>query len=426
MKDSNTGYADQIVDHLFRHQSGKMISVLTRIFGIHNLGMVEDVVQEAFLKAMQVWPLNQIPDNPAGWLMQTARNKAIDIIRRQQNFQQYSKELSHQLQQETEATVEQFFSDSEIADSQLRLIFACCQPALKEEDQIAFTLKTVSGFGSNEIAKALVTNETTIQKRLYRAKQFIKEHNIQLVIPSGKELSHRLETVYTVLYLLFNEGYNSSKADELIRKDLCAEAMRLCMLLSNHKAGRMPATHALLSLMCFHASRFDSRVDENNTIILLQYQDRTKWNQELIDQGYYYLSLSSAGNMISVYHIESAIAAEHAMAISFAATNWHRILGLYDLLLVQKTTPTVILNRSIVLAHLNRVGEAIAEIRAIENIDFLIESQYIYNAVLGDLFLKQKKNDQAEKYLLNACRLTHSQPEKNLIAEKLDFLKRNN
>jgi RNA polymerase sigma factor (sigma-70 family) len=423
MKDSNAG---QMVDHLFRHQSGKMISVLTRIFGIHNLGMVEDVVQEAFLKAMQVWPLNQMPDNPAGWLMQTARNKAIDIIRRQQNFQQYSKELSHQLQHETEATVEQFFSDSEIADSQLRLIFACCQPALKEEDQIAFTLKTVSGFGSSEIAKALVTNETTIQKRLYRARQFIKEHHIQLEIPSGKELSQRLETVYTVLYLLFNEGYNSSKADELIRKDLCAEAMRLCMLLSNHKAGRHPATHALLSLMCFHASRFDSRVDENNTIILLQYQDRTKWNKDLIDQGYYYLSLSSAGNIISVYHIESAIAAEHAMAISFAATNWHRILGLYDLLLVQKTTPTVILNRSIVLAHLNRVGEAIAEIRAIENIDFLIESQYIYNAVLGDLFLKQKKNDHAEKYLLNAARLTHSQPEKNLIAEKLDFLKRNN
>ncbi len=420
------GTAVQIVDHLFRHQSGKMISVLTRLFGIHNLTMVEDVVQEAFLKAMQVWPLNQLPDNPAGWLMQTARNKAIDIIRRQQNFQQYSKELSHQLQLETEATVQHFFLDSEIKDSQLRLIFACCHPSLKEEDQIAFTLKTVSGFGSSEIAKALVTNESTIQKRLYRARQFIIEHRIQLEIPSGNALSERLEIVYTILYLLFNEGYNSSKADELIRKDLCAEAMRLCNLLSEHKSGKQPATYALLSLMCFHASRFDSRVDENNTIILLQHQDRSKWNRDLIDRGYYYLSLSSEGDALSVYHIESAIAAEHCMSVSFDATNWQRILGLYDLLLIQKATATVVLNRAIALAHLNRVNEAILQIKSIKNIDFLIESQYIYNAVLGDLFLKQKKNDQAEKYLLNACRLTNSQPEKNLIVEKLEFLKRSN
>jgi RNA polymerase sigma-70 factor (ECF subfamily) len=247
-----------------------------------------------------------------------------------------------------------------------------------------------------------------------------------LEIPAGNELSKRLETVYTVLYLLFNEGYNSSKADELIRKDLCAEAMRLCMLLAEHKSGRQPATYALLSLMCFHASRFDSRIDENNSIILLQHQDRSKWNTELIDRGYYYLSLSAEGNIISVYHIESAIAAEHCMAANFAATNWERILALYDLLLTQKTTPTVILNRAIALAHLNRVAEAVAQISGIEGIDFLMESQYIYNAVLGDLFLKLKQHNLAEKHLTKACQLTHSQPEKNLINEKLDLMKRYN
>jgi RNA polymerase sigma factor (sigma-70 family) len=415
----------QLIDHLFRHQSGKMIAVLSRIFGIHNLSMVEDVVQEAFLKAVQLWPINPLPENPSGWLMQTARNKAIDIIRRQQNFQQYSKELSFQLQQETEIVIEHFFLDSEIADSQLRLIFACCHPSLKEEDQVALTLKTVSGFGAGEIAKALITSEATIQKRLYRSKQFIKKNNIQLEIPTGKELLQRLETVYTILYLLFNEGYNSSKSGELIRRDLCGEAMRLCLLLSEHKTGKQPATFALLSLMCFQASRFESRIDENNSIILLQHQDRSKWNHDLIGKGYEYLSLSSEGEHISIYHIESAIAAEHCLSKNFAETNWHRMLDLYDLLLIKKNIPTVILNRAIVLAHLNRIAEAIVQVENIENIDFLIQTQYIYSAVLGDLYLKQKEYIQAEKYLTRAYQLTISQPEKSLITEKLSSLKRN-
>ena len=416
----------QLIDHLFRHQSGKMIAVLSHIFGIHNLSIVEDVVQEAFLKAVQVWPLHPLPDNPAGWLMQTARNKAIDIIRRKQNFGQYSKEFSHQLQHETENAIEQFFLDSEIADSQLRLIFACCHPSLKKEDQVALTLKTVSGFGPGEIAKALLTSESNIQKRLYRAKQFIKENNIQLEIPAGNELLQRLETVYTVLYLLFNEGYNSSKADELIRKDLCAEAMRLCLLLSEHKTVKQPATFALLSLMCFQASRFDSRVDENNAIILLQHQDRSRWNHALIQKGYEYLSLSSSGEYISVYHIESAIAAEHCLSKNFAETNWGRMLDLYDLLLIRKAIPTVILNRAIVLAHLQRIPEAISEIEQIENINSLLETQYIYNAVLGDLYLKKHENEAAERFLKQAYLLTGSHPEKSLITEKLDFLRRGN
>jgi RNA polymerase sigma factor (sigma-70 family) len=415
----------QLIDHLFRHESGKMIAVLSRIFGMHNLEMAEDVVQEAFLKAIQLWPINQLPDNPSGWLMQTARNKAIDIIRRQQNFQQYSKELSYQLLHETETTIKQFFLDSEIADSQLQLIFACCHPSLKEEDQVALTLKTVSGFGTGEIAKALVTNESTIQKRLYRAKQFIKDNHIQLEIPTGNELVQRLETVYTVLYLVFNEGYNSSKTDELIRKDLCAEAMRLCFLLSEHKKGNQPATLALLSLMCFQASRFESRVDSNNSIILLQHQDRSKWNRDLIGKGYHYLSLSSQGEYISIYHIESAIAAEHCLAKSFTETNWSRMLDLYDLLLRQKQTPTVILNRSIVLAHLSRTTDAIKEINAIENIHYLLQTQYIYNAVLGDLYVKQQDFIQGKKYLIQAYALTASIPEKNLITGKLEEIEKN-
>lgn len=424
MKDK-TASPQQLVDHLFRHEAGRMIAVLTRIFGMHNLTLAEDVVQEAFLKAVQTWKFENVPDNPAAWLMQVARNKAIDIIRRQQNFQLYSKEVAHQLQDDTENTLQQFFSEHEIADSQLRMIFACCHPLLKEEDQVTLTLKTISGFSSTEIARALVTSEAAIQKRLYRAKQFIKDNNIQLEIPAGNQLKQRLAMVYTVLYLLFNEGYNSLKADELIRTDLCMEAMRLCLLLTEHSATQQPASFGLLSLMCFQSSRFESRLDENNSIILLQHQDRNKWNRGLIDVGYYYLNKSSMGEELTVYHIESAIAAEHCLAASFEETNWPRILYFYDLLLHQKQTAVVVLNRAVVLAQLNKAGEAINEILRIKDIEKLLQSQYIYSAVLGDLYFQSSNFNEAEKYLILAYKLTASQAEKKLISKKLELVYNN-
>jgi RNA polymerase sigma-70 factor (ECF subfamily) len=422
MKEPEQEGVAQLVDHLFRHQSGKMIAVLTRIFGMHNLEMIEDVVQESFLRAMHSWTFNQRPHNPAGWLMQVARNRAIDIIRHQQHFNQYSRELAHELQQETEHTVQQFFSEAEIADSQLRMIFACCHPALKEEDQVALTLKTVSGFGVTEIAHALLTNEAVIQKRLYRAKQFLKDRQLSLDIPTGRELNSRLNMVYTVLYLLFNEGYHSLVADELIRKDLCAEAMRLCLLLTEHKTGKHPGTFALLALMCFQASRFESRVDENNAIILLEHQDRNTWNKALIQQGYEYLALSAQGDALTVYHLESAIAAEHCMAPTLAATNWQRMLQLYDMLLEQKRTPLVVLNRAVVLMQLNQTETAIHEIWQLDGIEQLISTQYIYPAVLGELYIQLGDEYNACKMLQQALALTTAPAEKKLIATKLESL----
>ena len=411
-----------LVDHLFRHQSGKMIAVLIRIFGMHNLEMIEDVVKESFLRAMHTWTFQQLPESPAGWLMQVARNRAIDIIRRQQHFQQYSRELATELQQEAENTVQQFFSEAEIADSQLRMIFACCHPSLKEEDQVALTLKTVSGFGVTEIAHALLTNEAVIQKRLYRAKQFLKDNHISLDIPSGHELNSRLHMVYTVLYLLFNEGYKSQQPNEVIRKDLCVEAMRLCLLLAEHRAGKQPTTFALFALMCFQASRFESRIDENNSIILLQHQDRNTWNKALIQKGYEYLNLSSQGDELTVYHLESAIAAEHCMANSFTATNWQRMLQLYDMLLEQKRTPLVILNRAIVLWQLNETAAALKEIWQIDAIEQLINSHYIFSAVLGELYIQLGDDRNANKFLQQAQALTTSLAEKKLIASKLETL----
>lgn len=409
----------QVVDHLFRHESGKIIAVLTRVFGTHNLGMVEDVVQDAFLKAAQTWRYGQLPDNPAAWLMRVAKNKAIDIIRREHHFRLYSQELVYQLKTEAEEAVEHFFLDTEIADSQLRMIFACCHPALKEEDQIALTLKTVSAFSAAEIARALVTNEATIQKRLYRARQFLKEVHIPLEIPAGDQLTERLEIVHAVLYLLFNEGYNSGKEDELIRRDLCVEALRLGVLLSRQPVGSRPATFALLALMCFQASRFESRMGENNTIILLHNQDRNTWNKDLIRRGFQYLNHSSQGQVLTIYHIESAIAAEHCMADTFENTNWQRMHYLYDLLLRIKPTPLVRLNRAIVLAQMKQGEEAIQEIWNIEGIDKLLATQYLYPAVLGDLYYQVGDSNNARKFLLQAHSLTTSLAEKKLILEKI-------
>lgn len=417
MENMDTGY--KIVDHLFRNEAGKMIAVLTRLFGIHNLRLAEDVVQEAFYMAVQTWKFDQLPENPAGWLMQTARNKAIDIIRKDQRFHRYSKELATHPEEKTTGALHEFFLESEIADSQLQLVFACCHPALKEEDRLAITLKTISGFGPKEISKALVIPEATVQKRLYRARKFLQENNIRLEIPTGKELSKRLETVYIVLYLLFNEGYNSIKADELIRKDLCAEAMRLCLLLSEHQCGKQPTGFALLSLMCFHASRFDSRITENNEIILLADQDRSLWNHELIGMGYYYLNHSSSGGVITVYHVEAAIAAEHALTTSFENTNWQRLLVLYDLLFQFKQTPMVILNRAIILSRLDQNEKAIHEVMNLMDIDYLLNTQYIFNAVLGDLYLQSADTVTAEKFFIKAESLTNSSAEKNLLKKKI-------
>ena len=411
-----------LVDHLFRYEAGKMIAVLTRLFGMHNLSIAEDVVQDAFLKAVQTWKFNSIPDNPSAWLMQVAKNKALDILRRKNVADQYSKELSSQLQEATDHYVDQVFLDTEIEDSQLQLIFACCHPSLKEEDKVALTLKTVSGFGIKEIAKALLAQEETIQKRLYRAKQFLQQNYITLEIPNGKALQQRLDTVHTVLYLIFNEGYNATKSDELIRKDICAEAMRLCLLLCEHKTVSHPASYALLSLMCFQASRFESRLDKNNAIILLEQQDRSTWNHELIDRGYYYLNKSSAGEQITVYHIESAIAAEHCLAKDFQLTNFSRLLQLYNMLWQVKPTPVVQMNRAVVLSYTGKTQEAVDLMLGIEDLETLLKNQYMFNSVLGELYARNHQLQQAIKYYEKAATLTPSDAEKKLLQEKISAL----
>ncbi len=407
-----------LVDHLFRHQAGKMVAVLSHFLGLGNLQMAEDVVQDSFMKALQVWKLNGAPENPEAWLLTVAKNKALDLLRRQQLHERFTRQQVLELTQNADT----FFHEQEIADSQLRMIFACCHPALKREDQVALTLKIVSGFSMTEIARALLTNEAIVQKRISRARSFLRDNHVRLEIPAGASLPERMDSVCTVLYLLFNEGYFSLKNDELIRRDLCAEAIRCCKLINEHPVVVQPMTHALLALMCLHAARFESRVSNNNEIILLQYQDRSLWDRELINIGFHFLNQSSGGEKITTYHIEAAIAAEHTLSESFEETNWSRLLELYNLLLEARPSPITQLNRAVVLAQLHKTEEAIASILSMEGIEQYIRTNHLYSAVLGDLYHRLSNDIKAKEYLLQAQTLTSSAAEKKLLQSRLDGL----
>jgi RNA polymerase sigma factor (sigma-70 family) len=410
----------QLVDHLFRHEAGKMAAVLTRLLGFSNLDTAEDIVQDTLLHAMNYWKFHGIPQNPAAWLYTAAKNKAIDTLRKHKRIKAHEQAIQNLLESEWTLTntINHFFLDHEIDDSQLRMIFACCHPSVTYESQIALTLKTMCGLSVQEIANAFLTNEETISKRIYRAKEKIKEENIALDVPSGKDLVTREEAVLKTLYLLFNEGYNSSHPDTLIRKDLCEEAMRLCILLTRNNDTNRPEANALLSLMCLQASRFDSRLDADENIILLNHQNRSTWNQDLINKGLYFLEKSSAGTNLTEYHLEAAIASCHACAKSFDETNWHHIHDLYQLLLTVKPGVIIEMNKAIALGYATSAHEGLAALLEIQG----LEKSYLYHTALGDFYALTNKTSEAIDSYLTAMSLTNSRIEKQLLVEKTNAI----
>lgn len=421
---SSTENVNKLTDHLFRHEAGKMVAVLTRIFGLPNIEIAEDIVQDAFAQALKEWTF-KTPPNPSAWLMMTAKNKAIDILRRERYQKNYEDETSRELQSEYSSIpiIENLFLQNEIKDSQLRMIFACSHPSLSYSDQIAFTLKFCSGFSVDEIAAALLSNSEKIKKRIQRARKLISEKNIHFDIPVGTELKKRLDVVLHAIYLLFNEGYNSGNKSDLIRKDLCEEAIRLALMLTENEYIMQPKCFALVALMSLLASRFESRLDINGEIILLEEQNRKKWNSDLIKIGLYYLNKSSEGNEITDYHIEAAIVAEHSIAKNFKETNWKRILHLYDLLRKINPSPVVLLNRAIVVGKISGAKAAINEINSIPEVEKYIKSNYLFSAVLGELYSQMENKAEAKKHFVIAISLTNSNAEKKLIQKKISLLK---
>ncbi len=416
----HAGDISGLADHLFRHEAGKLISVLTGIFGIDRLQLAEDVVQEALVRALQTWPYYGIPKNPAAWLTQTAKNIAVDVIRREKLFSDKQPQII--------VFIEQWASvcdpedspafDNEIKDGRLRLMFACCHPLIPTESQTALALKTLCGFSPAEIASAFLTTEAAIAKRLTRARQKIHELSIPFAIPVGDEIPSRLDGVLQTLYLLFNEGYKASSGDNLVREDLCTEAIRLTTQLATHPVGNQPRVHALASLMLLNGARLRTRTDTEGNILRLKEQDRASWDRSMIARGMIHMAQSASGNELSEYHLEAGIAACHCAAPDYESTNWTQILCLYDRLIAINDSPVVALNRAVVVAKVHGPKAGIAALAEIPNREQL-DSYYLLYAVLGELEAELHHHETAAGHFQKSLQLVETKSEQQFLSKRM-------
>jgi len=409
-----------VVEHLFRHEAGKMIAILTRIFGVEHLSLAEDVVQEALARALQTWPFYGVPKNPSAWIMRASRNLALDVVRRRKIFQSKQAEIIHLMDREGIAPDEAIFSGEEISDDRLRMMFVCCHPVIPAEARAALALKTLCGFSVTEISRAFLTTDAAIAKRLTRAKQKIREAQIPFEIPAGEELTQRLDSVLHSLYLLFNEGYKASSGNKLVREELCHEAIRLASLLAEHPAGNRPKTHALLALMLLNTARISTRQDGEGNLLRLNEQNRTQWDQSMIARGMFHLTRSADGDEISEYHLQAGIAACHTSARHYQSTDWRQILSLYDRLVELDGSPVVALNRAIVVANINgpKAGlEAVSAIRDLEKLN----SYYLLYAVLGEFEMRLNRPQAAAKQFRKSFELAETKSERAFLFKRLQL-----
>lgn len=413
----------QVVEHLFRHEAGKMVATLTGIFGIEHLTLAEDVVQEALARALQTWPFHGLPRNPAAWLMRTSRNLALDVVRREKVFRTKEPEITRLMEREDSRPPAGDFAGKEMGDDHLRMMFVCCHPLIPAEAQVALTLKTLCGFGVAEISRAFLTTEAAIAKRLTRAKQKIREAGIAFEIPADEELAQRLDGVLQSLYLLFNEGYKASCGDKLVREDVCFEAIRLTGVLAEHPAGNRPRTHALLALMYFTAARFPTRTDAEGNLLRLQEQDRRCWNQSMIARGMFHFARSAAGEELTEYHLQAGIAACHCAAKDYEATDWTQILSLYDGLLAFDDSPVIALNRAVALTEVHGPQAGLKAIQAISNLQSL-ESYYLLYAVQGEFELRLGHAAAAAGHFRKALPLAAIKSEQTFLRKRLQACER--
>lgn len=415
-----TGEVSRLAEHFFRHESGKLVSVLTGIFGIERLQLAEDVVQESLVRALQTWPYYGVPNNPAAWLTQTAKNLALDLIRREKSFRDKQTEIITFIDQWSSdpAADETPIFETEIRDGRLRLMFACCHPQLPPEAQTALALKTLCGFSTTEIAIAFLTTEAAIAKRLTRARQRIRDLHVPFEIPSGSDLSSRLDGVLQTLYLLFNEGYKASSGDNLIREDLCSEAIRLATLLAEHPLTNQPRIHALIALMLLDGARLPARVDSEGNILRLKEQDRALWNRTMIEHGILHLGLAAAGDELTEYHIQAGIAASHDSAADYKSTDWQKILTLYDHWITINDSPVIALNRAVALANVKGPKAGLEATEAIHKSGQL-DSYYLLYAVMGEFEFRQGNFDTAAEHFRKAIKLTDLKSEKVFLDKRL-------
>jgi RNA polymerase sigma-70 factor (ECF subfamily) len=412
--------APHLLEHFFRHEYGRLVALLTKQFGLKHLDLVEDMVQAALTEALQSWRTRGAPDEPAAWIYRVACNRVLDGLRRHSTAERLAHAMAvERFRQGTPTSGDDdALLDSEIEDSQLRLIFACGHPVLPVESQIALTLKTLCGFSTAEVARGLLISEENAKKRITRAKQQLVEEGVCLEVPPADRLMERLETVHAVLYLLFNEGYAATESDQAIRRDFCAEAARLCHLLTWHAHCSTPATLALMALMLFHAARLDARLDQNGCLLLLEEQDRSRWDHALIKQAADFLTRSARGEAVTCYHLEAGIALYHCKARSFADTDWPTILRHYDLLLRLQRSPIYLLNRAIALAQVEgpQAGiHAMAEIRDHPQ----LQGYHLLDATLGELHRRAGDLPRAAEHFRAAWHKTRSGQDRQLLERRL-------
>lgn len=397
-----------------------MIAALTRIFGIHNLALAEDVAQDAFCRALEIWRLRGVPENPAAWLMTAAKRRAIDVLRREKTARRFAPELGrlHESEWTLVPTIDAMFEASAIKDDQLRMMFSCCNPRLSEEAQIALILHLLCGFSVGEIAAAFLSGHAAIEKRITRAKHALAQSS-GLFDLADRDLPKRLASVQRALYLLFNEGYHGASPEAAVRTELCREAMRLGALLADHPSTSTTATLALCALMALNASRLPARVDVLGNLSALADQDRSLWDTSLIARGVDLLDRSASGDELSEYHIEAAISSIHARANNSAETDWKKIASLYDLLMRAKPSPVVALNRAIAYGHAEGPERGLGEIAAIED-HTRLEQYPFYHAALGEFELRRGDCIKAREHFESARKVARNASERRFLAQRVE------
>jgi RNA polymerase sigma-70 factor (ECF subfamily) len=412
-----------VAEDFFRHEGARLVAILTGQLGVHRLQLAEDVVQEALVRALQTWPYRGVPENPAAWLTMTAKNIALDFLRREQRFHDKQPGIVDEQERWLSSPPGESGESEGIADDRLRMMFVCFHPQLSPESQTALALRTLCGFSPAELAAAFLTSEAAVSKRLVRARQRIHELALPFAVPEPHELPARLDDVLHTIYLLFNEGYKASSGDSLVREDLCHEAIRLARLLLEHPATAQPKTHALLALMLFNTARLASRIDPAGNLLRLHEQDRAAWDRKLIGLALQHLAIGAAGSELSVYHLQAGIAACHSTAASYESTNWPRILSLYDQLVELDASPVVALNRAVAVANVRGPQAGIEAVESIRNAQQL-KSYYLYYAVLAEFEGQLQHLDAAADYLKKALQLTELESERVLLTRRLQECER--
>jgi RNA polymerase sigma-70 factor (ECF subfamily) len=409
-----------LVEHFFRHEFGRLVAVLTRSLGVRRLDLVEDVVQAALVQALETWSRRGVPEDAGGWLYRTARNLAIDAWRREQTHAQALPRLADEAEREASPPEAQFAD--EIGDEPLRLLFVCCHEAVPAESRVAIALKTLCGFSTAEIARALLTTEANVQKRIERARDRLRDLDIDFEPPAA-QLGARLDAVLAVIYLLFSQGCHATHADVPIRRDLCDEARRLARMLAGHPVGDVAAVHALLALMCFHAARFDARVSLDGAIVLLEEQDRSTWNWDDVREGMAWLVRSAAGAELTRYHVEAGIAWEHCRAPTFADTDWRRIAELYETLERIAPSPLHSLNRAVAEAYLHGPQAGLDRLAAVlpENVPVHYPG---WHAVLGELHFRLGQHTAADSAWRQALEFSTARADQEFLRRRLAACRR--